>query len=151
MKPSPEELEKVIHQALRSLPERRAPRSLENRVLAAIAARQNQPWWKQSFAQWPFAARGLFLLLSVSLVALLVLGWMNAGIERPDLANTFARPVAIWENLWTGLRALADLCMTGLRHIPTMWIYGVLGGLAMLYATVLGVGAAAYRTLYASR
>jgi hypothetical protein len=151
MKSSPEEFEKVIHQALRSLPDRRAPGSLEHRVLAAIAARQNQPWWKQSFAQWPLAARGLFLLLSVSLVALLALGWMNAGIERPDLSNTFARPVAIWDNLLAGLRALAALCMTGLRHIPVIWIYGVLGGVAALYATVLGVGAAAYRTLYASR
>lgn len=151
MKPSPEELEKVIHQALRSLPDRRAPRSLESRVLAAIATRQNLPWWKQSFAQWPLAARAVFLLLSVSLVALLALGWMNAGIERPDLANTFSRPVAVWENLWTGLRALGNLCAAGLRHIPAVWLYAVLGGLAALYATVLGVGAAAYRTLYASR
>jgi len=35
MKPTPEELERIIHQTLRSLPPRRAPHSLESRVLVA--------------------------------------------------------------------------------------------------------------------
>lgn len=41
---SPQDLEKLIHQTLRALPDRKAPRSLEHRVLAAIAARQALPW-----------------------------------------------------------------------------------------------------------
>jgi hypothetical protein len=151
MNDSPDRLEKFIHQALRSLPDRPAPQSLEARVLATIAARKSQPWWKQSFTQWPLAARAVFLLLSGSLVALLVLGWMNAGIERPDLASTFAKQVAFFETLRQSARALAELCMAGLRNIPAIWLYGGLGCLAALYATVFGIGAAAYRTLYASR
>lgn len=151
MNPSPEELEKLIHQTLRSLPDRRAPRSLETRVLAAIAARNALPWWKQSFAQWPLAARGLFLLLSCSLVVLMVAGWMSAGLDRPDLANTFSTEFAFVENVTTTLRAVAGLCMELVHKIPTVWLYGGLGCLAALYATVLGLGATAYRTLYVSR
>jgi hypothetical protein len=55
MKLSPEQLEKLIHSNLRALPDRRAPRSLESRVHAAIETRAALPWWKQSFAQWPVA------------------------------------------------------------------------------------------------
>ena len=36
---NPEQLEKMVHAALRSLPDRRAPASLEARVLAAVQAR----------------------------------------------------------------------------------------------------------------
>lgn len=151
MKPSPEELEKLIHQTLRSLPDRRAPRSLESRVLATLAARRAQPWWKQSFAQWPVAARSMFILLSVSLVALLVAGSMTAGLERPDLANAFAGQIAFFENLRGSFHALVALCAPAVRAIPMVWLYAGIGCLVALYVTVFGLGAAAYRTLYVTR
>ena len=63
------DLENFIHQTLRSLPDRPAPRSLESRVLAAIEARAALPWWKQSFAQWPVAARFVWLYGIIAVVA----------------------------------------------------------------------------------
>ncbi len=89
MKNSPEDFEKFIHQALRSLPDRRAPRSLESRVFAAIEARASLPWWKHSFADWPLAARCVFLLFTGGLVklALMATVWAMAGFESSQLAS----------------------------------------------------------------
>src|SRR6266542_4058409 len=49
-----------------------------------LRARASLPWWKQSFAQWPMAARCVFLLLSGGLVkvALMITVWVMGGFER---------------------------------------------------------------------
>ncbi len=153
MKPSPEELEKLIHQTLRTLPPRRAPRSLEARVLAAIEARASLPWWRQSYAQWPLAARCVFLLLSGGLVkvALMAAIWAMAGFNQAEVANAFSTQFA-WLNIFSNaLRATVDFGGIVFRSIPSVWLYAGVAGLAALYATLFGLGAAAYRTLYADR
>lgn len=44
---TPEQLEQKIHAVLREQPTRRAPMSLEARVLGEIAWRQALPWWNR--------------------------------------------------------------------------------------------------------
>lgn len=151
MKRSPEELEQLIHQTLRSLPDRRAPRSLEARVLAALETRQTLPWWRQSFMAWPLPVRCLFIVLSAGAVALLAGAWMMYGAERPELSHTFAQPLALLEGLRSVVRALADFGAILVRSIPSAWIYGALACFAGLYVTLFGLGATAYRALYANR
>ena len=46
-KMTPEELEQFIHRELRGLPVRRAPSTLEGRVLAAIEHRASIAWYHQ--------------------------------------------------------------------------------------------------------
>ncbi len=153
MKRSPEELEKFIHQTLRSLPDRRAPRSLEGRVLAAIAARAELPWWKQSYARWPLAMRCAFLLVSGAIAKALIMAtvWVMSGAEGAQLTHTVAAEFA-WVSRLSGIVAsLGDFCALLLRSIPTVWLYGGLAGFALVYATLFGLGATAYRTLYANR
>ncbi|ACB74002.1 hypothetical protein [Opitutus terrae] len=151
MKRSPEELENLIHQTLRALPERRAPRSLEGRVLAAIAARQALPWWKQSFRAWPIAVRGAFVVASCALVAALAFAWVLYGPQNVDVSQTLARPLALLESVRGVGRALVDFGAILLRHVPTLWLYGAIAAFIGLYVTLFGVGATAYRTLYANR
>lgn len=151
MKPSPEELEQLIHQTLRALPDRRAPRSLEGRVLAAIAARQALPWWKQSFAAWPIAVRIVFMVGSCALVAALAGAWMIYGADQPDVSALMARPLAIVAALRELVHVVVGFGAMLLRHIPTLWLYGALAALFGMYVTLFGVGATAYRTLYANR
>lgn len=149
-KHDPEELEKMIHRTLRSLPERRAPRSLEHRVLAAIEARQALPWWHKSFVHWPQAVKAVFLLLSGALAAVLVTLALRAG---SDLGT----PASVQNTLTTlgHLRAiggsLADTCSAVVRNIPALWLYGGLAFLTFLYASLIGLGATAYRTLFHHR
>lgn len=149
-KPNPQDLEKLIHQTLRALPDRAAPRSLEQRVLAAIAARQALPWWRQSFIHWPLAARGAFVVLSAVLAAAILAGYFRASGEVQS-ASLFAGPLAAWARLQAFGGAMSDLGGVIWRSIPSWWIYGAFAFAATMYAAFFGLGAAAYRTFFAQR
>jgi hypothetical protein len=149
MKPSPEELEQMIHRTLRSLPDRRAPRSLEGRVMAAIAARAALPWWKQSFARWPLAARAGFLLASLAALAVAVFG--SAAVDTAALAARTSLRFTWLGVLKDAAVGTVDFAAIVFHAIPPLWLYGSAAALGALYLTLFGLGATAYRTLYASR
>ena len=153
MKHSPEELEKMIHGTLRSLPERRAPRSLETRVMAAIAAREAMPWWRQSYRAWPMAARLAFVVVSVALAAGLMLAtvWAMTDLRSSDVSRFFATPLLWIEVARDAMTSMANIGAVIVRQIPTLWLYGGLAVFAAAYAAMFGIGAAAYRTLIARR
>lgn len=152
MNPSPEQtekLERLIHRTLRELPPRRAPGSLEGRVLAELERRAALPWWRQNFAHWPLAVRAGFVVVSAGLakVVLMAAVWAMAGFDAAQFPNAFA-PQLAW------LQAALDLAGTAanaggaiFRSLPPLWLYGGAAFFATLYAVLFGVGAAAYRTL----
>ncbi len=78
---SAEKLEQTLSRALRDLPLRRAPASLEMRVANELARRAALPWWRASFANWPAAARIAFVLLCAGLVAVTILGGVSAYLD----------------------------------------------------------------------
>ncbi len=150
MNPSDEhELERLIHQTLRDLPVRRAPQSLELRVFAAIERRAASPWWHKSFAHWPLLARIAFVGLSIGLVSAVI--WLVAGYDGAQLQAAVAAQFGWARALGAVVVTMVDLIQGIIRAIPPLWLYGVLGVVAALYGTLFGLGAAAYRTLYASR
>jgi len=149
MKPHDEQkLERLIHHTLRALPDRKAPRSLESRVLAGIAARQALPWWRQSFAHWPLAVRGAFFVLAGGLAAGLVLLGATGSADSLHAVRGLLAPVAQVRAVAT---FVADLGATVFRSIPPFWLYGAIAFIAALYAALLGLGATAYRTLVVNR
>lgn len=146
MKPTPEQLERFIDKALRDQPLQRAPSDLESKVMAAIAHGAVTPWWHNSFAHWPMAARVLFLVASAVFVKL--------GLEASALVigpiDPAARSSALFAQLaW--VHALFVAIGALVRSLPSWWIYGGVAVLGALYLMLFGVSAAAYRTLYASR
>lgn len=153
MNNSPDPLEKLIHQTLRSLPDRPAPRSLESRVLAAIEARASLPWWKKSFGQWPIAARAGFAIMSAGLVkvALMVTVWAMGGFHSSELVATVANQFSWVEAIVGAVRATGESFSMVIRNIPSLWLYGVLASIAAAYATLFSVGATAYRALHSHR
>ena len=153
MKHSPEDLEKFIHQTLRALPARRAPHSLESRVRAAIAARAALPWWRQSFARWPMAARVAFFIGSagVAKVALMAAVWVLAGFDSTLFTNAFSTQVSWFEGAAAAVDGIGNFCSMLFRNIPPLWLYGGLAFVAVMYAALFGLGAAAYRALYSHR
>lgn len=149
-RPNPEELEKLIHQTLRSLPDRPAPRSLEARVLAAIEARQGLPWWRQSFIHWPLAARGAFLLVTALLAAVLIgLGFHT--VTAVESTNPLSGSVAFIEHLKTFCNGIANFGQLLVRSIPSYWIYGAIAFVALMYTALIGLGATAYRLFFHQR
>lgn len=142
---TPQDLEKLIHRTLRSLPERRAPRTLEHRVLAAIAAHASLPWYRRSWKHWPLAAQAAFLTLSC-LIAGMVL---NLG----RLASPLSQAHADLIDRTAPLTKAASIVSNSLTHatdtIPALWLYGALAAIAACYLALLGLGTTAYRTLIA--
>jgi hypothetical protein len=134
-------LEQQIHKTLRAQPARRAPRSLEQRVLAAIAERQALPWYRRAPSHWPMQAR---LMAGLSTAALIAMTSHRASSVEA------ATPESIgWlESLGT---ALFSSFSTALQSIPAPYLYGSLAMVASCYLACFGLGATAYRTLLQNR
>ncbi len=144
------DLEKPIHQVLRTLPARRAPRSLEARVMAAIAQQEALPWWRQSFVHWPLAARGAFFVVTAVLAAAVILICFRTSGEV-QAASLMAGPLALWGNVTAIVGGVGNFFGVVLRSIPSLWLYGGLAFVGIMYAALFGLGAAAYRSLFVQR
>jgi hypothetical protein len=122
-------------------------------VLAAIEARAALPWWKQSFAEWPVVARCVFLLFTGGLVklALMAAVWAMAGFESSQYASAFTSEFTWLERSRSVAAGIGDFCALIFHSIPALWLYGGLAVIAAIYATLFGLGATAYRTLYSTR
>jgi hypothetical protein len=135
-----EPLERMLDQTLAALPLRRAPATLEARVLGELRRRAALPWWRRSFVHWPVPARAAFLALCVVSIGLAVRGAAAAADVVDSLA--WAREAGILLISGTNLAAsLAHAALPG-------WLYGAIAVIALLYAFLFGLGAAVYRTLY---
>jgi hypothetical protein len=136
----PDETLALLQQTLRGLPLRRAPATLESRVLGELQRRAALPWWRRSFAHWPAAARAVFVVICAALV-LGALGGTAAVANVHSLS--WLRQAG---GLLTSLGYVAAVLIRP-AALPS-WIYGGIAVCAVLYAVLFGLGAAVYRTLY---
>jgi hypothetical protein len=156
MNPMPENprdpLEARVHRTLRAQPLRRAPRSLEARVFAALARQAVLPWWHKSYAYWPAPMRAAFFVLSAIAAAALVAGlyFLSRGASE-QLASEVAGRFAWFNFAQETFAVISSRALSVWRAIPPLWLYGGVAALATAYATLLGVGAAAYRVFFAPR
>lgn len=149
-KMTPAELEKFIHQNLRSLPVRPAPRSLEARVMAAIEQQATIPWYHKSWSHWPAAIRAAFLALATGVTGAVIGGFylMFTGAETSALVAQLGARLSLFTKIYHTAGWIAGFIGNVFSSIPPLWLYGGLALVAALYATFFGLGAAAYRTLY---
>ncbi len=145
---SEQKLEQVLNQAFKGLPPRRAPGSLESRVVNELARRALLPWWRVSFANWPVGARVAFVLICAALVAATILGGVSAYLGNRSLNEASALVLGWLHPLLVVMSSAGGLASLLVRVIPPLWLYGTLGLGILLYVTLFGLGAAAYRTLY---
>lgn len=153
MQPTPdrdEKLERLIQQTLRQLPARRAPRSLENRVLAELERRAALPWWRKSYSHWPSPVRAAFFVISAAVAALIVAGIfvLTRGAAGTEAVGEITTQVA-------GIRAffgtVVEKTFMIFHAIPAVWLYGSIAVIASCYVALIGIGAVAYRTIRAHR
>lgn len=147
---TPVRLEQLVHRELRSLPLRQAPAGFEARVLAEIERRAAVAWYHKSWSYWPAPVRAAFLAVGTGFAAAAVAAFYM--LSQGAAAETVMHEVATgfgWLHriggavAWTyhfGRQLVAD--------IPPLWLYGGLAFIAAMYATFVGLGAAAYRYLY---
>ena len=136
-----DEIERQVTRALQNQPLRRAPGTLEHRVLAQIASGATAMGWRRGFAHWPVAARVVFLAASVGVVklALSMAMWLDSPTPSLDLPSQVA-----W--LQTLLVAIASVA----RTVPSLWVHAGIAILAIMYAALFGIGASAYRMVRAA-
>lgn len=141
-------LAKLVHGELRRLPDRRAPGTLAPRVMAALAARQQAPWWRQSWSHWPPGMRLGFLSLCLTLAGGLVL----VGLQLPpfnELTSEFTQPLLGWVDTarpyWLLLLRLGDAGWLVIKSAPphVLWLCAAAVGLS--YAFCVGLGTLGYR------
>jgi hypothetical protein len=132
--------EELLDRTVRELPVRRAPATLESRVLGELQRRAALPWWRRSFAHWPLLARAVFVAICGASIRLAFLGGTTAaaGINSLSWAHQIGTLAASGRNL------AALLAHT----TPPAWTYEGIAVCAVLYAILFGLGAAAYRMLY---
>lgn len=138
MRPDNEQLERLVNDAVRGTSQRTAPATLERRVMKAIEQRSAEPWWRKDFARWPAFVR---------------VGFLIAGAGLAYLA--FSAPLWLWESSRDALPAeltfvqmMAQVVRVVIDRLPSVFVYSALAALAMLYGTLFGVGAIAYRSLF---
>ena len=142
---SEQKFERALSEALRGLPLRRAPSTLELRVVDELERRAALPWWRVSFSHWPAAPRVAFVIVCIALVAATFLGGVFAFVGGRSF-NEAAALVLSWVQPFLAVMSSAGGVATLLvRVIPPLWLYGGLGLGIMLYLALFGLGAAAYR------
>jgi len=140
-----DEIERQVTRALQGQPPRRAPSTLERRVLARIESGAATLGWRRGFAHWPVAARVAFIAASVGVVklALLLAAWLATPLASPAVTVQLPSQVA-W--LQTLLVAIGSIVHT----VPSLWVHTGIAFLAIMYAALFGIGASAYRMVRAA-
>jgi hypothetical protein len=148
-----DKLEASIHRLLRRLPDRKAPSSLEARVLAELGRRASLPWWRKSFVHWPSGIRAAFFVVAALAAAFVVAGVFvlrqspGAHEVTAGISTSYA-----WFTVARDLVAAAGLRVKALAAtIPPLFLYGGAALLALCYAAVAAAGAATYRALLVGR
>jgi len=89
------ELEQKVDRELRRLPAPRAPHTLLPRVLAAVEAWVNRPWYTRAWFTWPVG----WQVASVALLALIIAGvWMLPPAPASVIVTTNAGRV-LWRTI----------------------------------------------------
>jgi hypothetical protein len=142
---SEQKLERALTDALKGLPLRRAPSTLELRVVNELERRAALPWWRVSFMHWPAAPRVAFVIVCIALVAATFLGGVFAFMGDRSL-NEVAALVLSWVQPFLAVMSSAGgVASLLVRVIPPLWLYGGMALGIMLYVALFGLGAAAYR------
>jgi hypothetical protein len=144
-----EKLERLIQSAVKGLPLRQAPRSLELKVLAEIERRSALPWWNKSFSFWPTSMRiGFVTLSAVAAAATVVAVLPLPSTFAPSAIEAMVESKFAWMNaLSTAAGDIGASTVNTFSSIPPLWLYGTLAAIVACYGTLVGLGAAAYRTL----
>lgn len=140
-----DELERQLTRTLRDQPLRRAPDSLERRVLAQLEAGAAVTRWRRGFAHWPLAARVAFLVASVGIVkvALSIAMWLSTPFDARVFSFDLPSQIAWVQTLFVAIGSVA-------RTVPSLWVHAGIALFAIVYLALFGVGASAYRTMRAA-
>jgi hypothetical protein len=141
-------LASLLDRGLKGLPLLTAPRTLAPNVLALLETRLAGHWWLRAWWQWPVAARGAFLFLTLALIAFASTGswFVSDGLNQGArlLSDRFATLAELGQRF-------APLTETGLslaeRFGASLLFYGAIVAL-FAYVACLCAGTALVRIVW---
>jgi hypothetical protein len=143
-----EKLERLVSRALRDQPLRRAPASLEARVLGELAARARLPWWRRGVASWPAAVRvPVIAVCAVSVPLVWILSLWLAGRLVSVTRQRMAGPLASLQSAGHAVAWLGTTTSHIIQSIPREWLVGGIIATAILYAVLFALIAVGYSLL----
>lgn len=143
-----EKLERLVSQVLRDQPLRRAPASLETRVLGELAARARLPWWRRGIATWPASVRiPVIAVCAVSVPAAWVLSLWLAAHVASAARSRIAGPLATIKGAGHTFASLGTIATDIVQSIPREWLVGGFIATFTLYAAVFALAAFGYSLL----
>jgi hypothetical protein len=91
------------------------------------------------------AARLAFLAASVGVVklALSIAVWLSAPLASPGFSFDLPSQMAWLQTLSVAIASIA-------RTVPSLWVHAGIALLVVMYVTLFGIGASAYRTVRAA-
>ena len=146
-------LETEIDEALKGLPDLRAPAALSSRVMATLARRSFRPWYRQSWAMWPPALRYSALgILLASFGALCFASWeltRAAGVQLAlqEVSQLFSGAIAFCSALLAVLNGL----LLAAKHVHPAILVGSIAAFASAWALFVGLGTACAKLAFARR
>ncbi len=147
---SDEKLERLVGQVLRDQPLRRAPASLEARVLGELAARARLPWWRRGIATWPAAVRIPVIAgcaVCVPLVWVLSV-WLAERLVAVTTHPRVAEPISNLYDAGRVIAALGAITAHIIQSIPREWLLGGILATGTLYAALFALLAVGYSLLW---
>jgi hypothetical protein len=145
-----EKLERLVSQVLRDQPLRRAPASLETRVLGELAARSRLSWWRRGIASWPAAVRVPVIAVCavcVPLVWILSL-WVATRLVSVATHPQLAGPLAPLLDAGHAIASFGTIVSHIIQSIPHEWLVGGIIATASLYVVLFALVAIGYSLLY---
>ena len=147
------ELEALVDRELKSLPPLHAPSNLAPRILAAIAARAEAPWYRRAWQTWPPALQGASLTVLLALFGALCFGgWRISQTET--VVETSAKvggALSVFDLVFRTLGVLRDAGVQVIQHIGPGYVIGFAVMVLMAYAVCLALGSACVRFAFARR
>lgn len=141
------ELEVWMHRELRQWPDRRAPATLAPRVLAALRAQSQAPWWKCSFWGWPMAVQGTFLFLLAAIPAFLNHWFSTVSVGGLLWDAELARVITTGQQVMEVMATLAAALSTAARASLQPPVIAALAVAFLMYLWCLGTGTVLLRVI----
>ena len=143
-------IEELIDRELRKLPDLAAPPTLVHRVMLAVHADAEKPWWGKSWFYWPRPVQFLSLAALVMLAGLsaYVAGAAWEGLGVSSLPTVAREWLASWAGVWELLAGLFNTAAVLLRvGGKEILLFGAILGL-FYYAACVGLGTLCYRVAF---
>jgi len=125
---------------LKKLPPVPAPASLAPRVLALLAARAAQPWWRRVWWEWPLAAKAAFVLIAFAIAGVAGGGGVILGDSTTEYSLKVTDKLGLLTPLWNMLLALLNVAQVLWDKLGQPYLLYLAAAGAAAYLVCIGAG-----------